>query len=120
LFADLWIEQSDILLRGVSLVPLVQAAILAGWYALKRDGQDVLATAAAASGALVMILATIYLARTVQYVAYFRDRMGPLIESVPTGWVNGKRACLLVPVLCLLANLTLIVASRWIAVKVEP
>ncbi len=112
LFAELWKEQSKILLQATSFIPLIQIAIMAAWYTLLKDQQISLAQIVALGGAVVMLLATIYMIRTVQYVGYFRskiDGLDGLLSGMPrTVWgLTGRFACLSPPILFIPLNLFL-------------
>jgi hypothetical protein len=101
-FADLWMRQSDILLKATSFMPVVELAVLAAWYGLVKDRQILMARFVAIAGAAVMVLASIYMGRTVQYVSFFRKKMGSLMKAAPKGWFGlGRYACLAVPVFCI-------------------
>jgi hypothetical protein len=109
LFADLWLKQSDILLKGTSLLPVAEAAISAGWYVLAKDRQLLLAQCVAGLGAFAMAMATLYMARTVHYASIFRRKItGLLGVSPPHPFLSGRAACLSVPILFTVTNIAMI------------
>jgi hypothetical protein len=117
LFADLWMRQTDIFLKLVSLMPVIELGILAGWYKLISDGMNVLALLAAVVGVIVMLIAFLYLYRATVYIEYFLDQV-PLLRAPPTirfgRKLTGRIAGLSVPVLCAGVNLLLAFASPFI------
>ena len=106
-FADLWVKQYDIFFRIVSLVPLGELAILAGWYTLMKDGHTRLAQGMAMLGAFVMIVAWASLRRTTRYIRYFRKKLEPLLEGAPPVSIKGRWIGTLLPIAFTLLNLVL-------------
>jgi len=89
LYVDLWVKQSDLFLKLVALVPVVELAIVASWYTLMKDGNSTPAQWVAALGALVMAAATIILWRTTQYIGHFRSQISRLLPASQHG-ITGR------------------------------
>jgi len=105
-FADLWMRQSEILFKSTSFLPVVELAVLVAWYALIKDEHIIMARLVAIAGAFVMGLISIYMGRCVQYVSFFRKKMGALMKDSPKAWFGlGRYACLTIPVLCIPINI---------------
>ena len=90
LLADLWMRQTDIFLKTLTLMPAIELGILAGWYVLVNDHRHYVlinehrystAILAAIFGALIMLLAFTYLYRAQVYIGHFHDRV-PVLAKV--------------------------------------
>jgi len=106
LYVDLWVKQSDLFLKLVALVPVVELAIVASWYTLMKDGNSTPAQWVAALGALVMAAATIILWRTTQYIGHFRSQISRLLPASQHG-ITGRSVGLFLPALCVAINMFL-------------
>ena len=106
-FADLWIKHAELFLKVVAFVPVIQLGIMAGWYALMKDEEPVLARSLAGFGVLVMLVASFILNRTSWYVWHFRQRLETLLAGNPHNPIRGKWLGLSLPLLCVLVNLVL-------------
>jgi hypothetical protein len=120
LSAYLWMQHTDLFLKLVSLMPVIELGILAGWYKLMYDQMNFLALAAAIIGVIVMAIAWLYLSRVTVYIRYFRDEV-PMLNVEKTkpkmflGWeVTGRNAGLCVPMLCVGINFLLAIASLFL------
>jgi hypothetical protein len=119
LLADLWMQHTDLFLKLVTLMPLTELGILAGWYKLMYDQMNFLAVAAAIVGVIVMSIAWVYLYRVTVYITYFRDEVEILkVEQTKPKqflrWdVTGRNAGLCVPIICAGINLILAVVSAF-------
>lgn len=139
LLADLWMRQTDLFLKLVSLMPAIELGILAGWYNLMKDDRNVLALLAAVLGVIVMLIAWTYLYRATVYIAYFQDQvpmlrvpkttlttligrerrglvrlLGGLFGGLLESKIRGRDAGLYVPALSAGVNLLLAIASACI------
>jgi hypothetical protein len=134
LLADLWMRQTDIFLKLVSLMPVIELGILAGWYKLMKDQRNDIALIAALLGVIVMLIAWTYLYRATKYISYFKDQV-PVLGAVPDTTlttllgreikgrllgrlsgrkITGRNAGLCVPALCAGVNLLLAIGSPFI------
>jgi hypothetical protein len=119
LLSDLWMRQTDVFLKLVSLMPVIELGILAGWYALIKDDKDVLALIAALLGVIVMLIAWAYLYRATVYIEYFKNESF-ILRDVPERTLfrsraTGRTAGLSIPALCAGVNLLLALASTCMA-----
>jgi divalent metal cation (Fe/Co/Zn/Cd) transporter len=107
LFTDMWLRQSDLFLKLAALVPVLEITILAGWYALIKDDQPVLAIGIAWLGAIVMALALLILWRAGRRVLHFRLKIGELLTGLPRAVVTGRWTAVALPAVGLAVNLSL-------------
>jgi hypothetical protein len=138
LLADLWMRQTDIFLKLVSLMPVIELGILAGWYKLMKDQRNDIALIAAVLGVIVMLIAWTYLYRATKYISYFKDQV-PILKAVPKTTlttllgsklrllgglsgrqITGRNAGLCVPALCAGVNLLLAIGSPFIVLPPNP
>jgi hypothetical protein len=94
LYADLWMKLSDQFWKHVSLLPVVQLAVLASWYTMLKDLHLCLALGSLAFGAIVMAVGFALLYRTTEYIRHFRNKIARHLAGVPEPWFKGERlAC---------------------------
>lgn len=136
LLADLWMRQTNIFLKLVSLMPVLELGIAAGWYNLIDNCRYFLSLLVALIGVVVMTTAWAYLYRATIYIDRFRKSVDKL-EFIPEAkfidlfnkssllrWVvlflpeafldrdvTGRKAGLFVPELCVAINGFLAIAS---------
>ncbi len=107
LFADLWMKQSDLFLKLAALIPVLELAILAGWYGLMRDDQPELARWAALLGTFVMLVALVILWRASLRIRHFRDKLGELLAGLPRSTLTGRGTAICLPAVCAIVNIIL-------------
>jgi hypothetical protein len=107
LYADLWVKQSDLFLKLVALVPVVELGITASCYTLMNASHPKTAQWVAVVGVLVMGAAFIILRRTTDYIGHFRNKITHLLPVVTESQLTGRKVGLFLPGLCIIINLVL-------------
>ena len=91
LFADMWMKQKEIFFRYISFIPVVEIAVLASWFGLIKDRRSGLAQITLVCGAFVMLIASVMIWRSTQYVSYFRNKISHLFSEMSTPTINTRR-----------------------------
>jgi hypothetical protein len=109
-FVELWINHNRFSWEQVRVLPFVEAAILAGAYALYRDAELLLAAIVLVFGTLVLFLLFLLLCRHFQHLKAFRDAAGRAIPKPdePLFCLHSDWIAKWLPVLLIVLNLVLL------------
>ena len=81
---ELYMRQSEFMWRFQQTVALVEAGVFSGWYVLYKDQYPFLAIALLTVGIVILIILTLIIHRTSQYLNAFRKQaLEELPESLP-------------------------------------
>ena len=108
---SLWICYIPFFWGQVRFVPIIEAGVLVGWYALESKGHTELANALLGLGSLLLLIMALILFRLSQWLNTFRQGAGDLIPKKPRISVSLLPAswlAILTTVILIVVNLSLL------------